>query len=32
MDEADQLARQYDQNAVVWFERGIPPVLRWYID
>lgn len=32
VDEADQLARQYDQNAVVWFERGIPPVLRWYID
>ena len=32
MDEADQLARQYYQNAVVWFERGNPPVLRWYID
>ena len=31
-DEADQLAHQYEQNAVVWFELGSAPTLRWYIE
>jgi hypothetical protein len=30
--EADQLAHQYEQNAVVWFELGSAPQLRWYIE
>jgi hypothetical protein len=30
--EADQLAHQYEQNAVVWFELGSAPTLRWYIE
>ena len=30
--EADQLAHQYEQNAVVWFELGSTPTLRWYIE
>ena len=30
--EADQLAHQYEQNAVVWFELGRTPTLRWYIE
>ena len=29
---ADQLAYQYEQNAVVWFELGSAPQLRWYIE
>jgi len=29
---ADQLAYQYEQNAVVWFELGRTPTLRWYIE
>ncbi|MEN9931079.1 MAG: hypothetical protein RL604_1326, partial [Pseudomonadota bacterium] len=28
----DQLAHQYEQNAVVWFELGNTPTLRWYIE
>ena len=31
-DEADKLAHQYEQNAVVWFELGRTPTLRWYIE
>ncbi len=31
-DLADQLAHQYEQNAVVWFELGNTPTLRWYIE
>jgi hypothetical protein len=31
-DDADQLANQYEQNAVVWFELGSEPRLRWYIE
>ncbi len=31
-DVADQLAHQYEQNAVVWFELGNTPTLRWYIE
>ena len=31
-DDADQLAHQYKQNAVVWIELGSEPRLRWYID
>jgi len=31
-DVADQLAHQYEQNAVVWFELGSTPILRWYIE
>jgi hypothetical protein len=31
-DEADKLAHQYEQNAVVWFELGSAPQLRWYIE
>ncbi len=30
--EADQLAHQYKQNAVVWFELARTPTLRWYIE
>ena len=30
--EADQLAHQFEQNAVVWFELGRTPTLRWYIE
>lgn len=30
--ETDQLAHQYEQNAVVWFELGRTPTLRWYIE
>jgi hypothetical protein len=30
--EADQLAHRYEQNAVVWFELGRKPTLRWYIE
>ena len=29
--EADQLARHFEQNAIVWFQRGSAPTLRWYI-
>ena len=29
--EADQLARHFEQNAIVWFQRGLAPSLRWYI-
>jgi hypothetical protein len=31
-DVADQLAHQYEQNAVVWFELGSEPTLHWYIE
>jgi hypothetical protein len=31
-DQADQFAHQYEQNAVVWFELGSTPTLRWYIE
>jgi hypothetical protein len=30
--EVDQLAHQYEQNAVIWFELGSEPTLRWYIE
>ncbi len=30
--EADQLAHQYEQNAVVWFELARTPTLRWCIE
>lgn len=29
--EADQLARHFEQNAIVWLQRGLAPALRWYI-
>ena len=29
--EADQLARHFEQNAIVWLQRGSAPSLRWYI-
>lgn len=29
--EADQLARHFEQNAIVWLQRGTAPALRWYI-
>ena len=31
LGEADQLARHFEQNAIVWFQRGLAPSLRWYI-
>ncbi|QWD88163.1 DUF3293 domain-containing protein [Polynucleobacter sp. MWH-CaK5] len=31
LGEADQLARHFKQNAIVWFQRGSAPTLRWYI-
>lgn len=31
LGEADQLARHFEQNAIVWFQRGSAPTLRWYI-
>ncbi len=31
-DVADELAHQYEQNAVVWLELGSAPELRWYIE
>ena len=31
LPEADQLARHFEQNAIVWFQRGSAPTLRWYI-
>ena len=31
LGEADQLARHFEQNAIVWFQRGSAPSLRWYI-
>lgn len=31
LDEADELARHFEQNAIVWLQRGLAPALRWYI-
>ena len=31
LGDADQLARHFEQNAIVWFQRGSAPTLRWYI-
>ncbi len=31
LGEADQLARHFEQNAIVWLQRGLAPALRWYI-
>ena len=31
LGEADQLARHFEQNAIIWFQRGSAPSLRWYI-
>jgi hypothetical protein len=31
LGDADQLARHFEQNAIVWLQRGLAPALRWYI-
>lgn len=31
LSEADQIARHFEQNAIVWIQRGLAPALRWYI-
>ena len=31
LGEADQIARHFEQNAIVWLQRGLAPALRWYI-
>lgn len=31
LGDADQLARHFEQNAIVWLARGLAPALRWYI-
>ena len=31
LGEADQLAHHFEQNAIVWLQRGSAPALRWYI-
>ena len=31
LSEADQIARHFEQNAIVWIQRGLTPALRWYI-
>ena len=31
LGEVDQIARHFEQNAIVWFQIGSAPTLRWYI-
>ena len=31
LGEADQIARHFEQNAIVWLQIGTAPTLRWYI-
>ncbi len=31
LGDADQLARHFEQNAIVWLQIGTAPTLRWYI-
>jgi len=31
LGDANQLARHFEQNAIVWLQRGLAPALRWYI-